>query len=537
MKNGSFRSIGKNELEKPLYDFKAAQFTEIVSRRGKGAYSWPEYKSRNILLAGTDYFVLADEPYAIGRRACRFCWFTSKKDSFPELIFLAPSSISHRHAHLVESKDSRGFFRESHGDKGHFVLVSAKKDVSVKGYSAESIYGFDVPYFRNYKNESPYPEGVYEISTPGSRDFLFRDAHTINFVDGDIGFNGQIGLIRFKKTGDTEVSLFKGKSIACRGLEIRVSKSGIGISVATKDYSSIEGAVLCPIKDGGEVRMSLPDKLLENSACYLDSEKIEADINGNTVIFSVPAGRFAFELTETKPKPARPVVLYTNNKPDGTEIFFAPAAGAERYVIETSRDGGATWESAADSVESPCPLTGFESEEKIHVRVTGINSDRRGDPSNEYPVYISQKAPHPPEGLSGRLEKDTVNLEWGQVLGVGTYCLYRKGPNDEAPVCIYQGRDTTYVDRKATGVVPHCDLPGLDGPGPVGPGSGGAGAIFTYTVRRRNGNGEGEPSHPFVSDPAGWLSWYPPVPLKFKRDSEYYKPPYVSADNEPPRYY
>ena len=32
MKNGSFRSIGKNVLEKPLYDFKVAQFAEIASK-------------------------------------------------------------------------------------------------------------------------------------------------------------------------------------------------------------------------------------------------------------------------------------------------------------------------------------------------------------------------------------------------------------------------------------------------------------------------------------------------------------------------
>ena len=534
MKNGSFRSNGKNVLEKPLYDFKTAQFAEIVPRQGNGAYSWPEYKSRNILLAGTDYFILADEPSAIGRRACRFSWFTSQTDPFPEITYLAPSSIGQRHAHLVESKYSRGFFRESHGSKGHFALVSAKKEVKVKGFTADSIQGYEIPYLRNFKNESPYPEGVYEISTPGSRDFLFRDGHTIKYVGGDIGFQGQAGLIRFKNTGETEVCLFKGTSIECKGMVIQVSEPGIGISVSTKDFASIEGDLLCPFKDGGEIRISLPHQIAGKLHCYLEGEKIEVTIDGGTTSFDVPEGRVTFELSDKKPKPAQPVILYTNNQPDGTEVHFTQTAGAEKYEVEISRDVGVSWDSAVTCQDSPCTLNGLDGEQKIHVRVTGGNSDRRGDPSDEYPVYISQKAPHPPEGLSGRLEKDTVHLAWGQVLGSGTYCLYRKGPESDEFVCIYEGRETSYVDREAIGVVPHGELPG---PGPVGPEATAPGALYVYMVRCENGNGAGEPSYAFVTDSASWLSWYPAAPLKFKRDSEYYKPPYVSKENEPPQYY
>ena len=39
------------------------------------------------------------------------------------------------------------------------------------------------------------------------------------------------------------------------------------------------------------------------------------------------------------------------------------------------------------------------------------------------------------------------------------------------------------------------------------------------------------------TDPASWLNWQPPVPLKFRRRSEYTKEPYNPAGAVPPLYY
>ena len=38
-------------LDRPFYDLGSAQFAEIVPRKGDGAYSWPEYVGRTIMLA------------------------------------------------------------------------------------------------------------------------------------------------------------------------------------------------------------------------------------------------------------------------------------------------------------------------------------------------------------------------------------------------------------------------------------------------------------------------------------------------------
>ncbi len=55
---------------------------------------------------------------------------------------------------------------------------------------------------------------------------------------------------------------------------------------------------------------------------------------------------------------------------------------------------------------------------KLFCKVKTIN----GGLSAAYPVYVSNAAPHRPEGL----QLIDGKLHWGQVLGAGSYKLYRK---------------------------------------------------------------------------------------------------------------
>ena len=50
-------------------------------------------------------------------------------------------------------------------------------------------------------------------------------------------------------------------------------------------------------------------------------------------------------------------------------------------------------------------------------------------------------------------------------------------------------------------------------------------------------NGEGALSPVENTDPASWKNWYPAVTLKFKRQSAFWMPPYMSANMSPEKYY
>ena len=61
--------------------------------------------------------------------------------------------------------------------------------------------------------------------------------------------------------------------------------------------------------------------------------------------------------------------------------------------------------------------------------------------------------------------------------------------------------------------------------------------VYEYAVASVNGNGEGALSPVENTDPASWKNWYPAVTLKFKRQSAFWMPPYMSANMSPEKYY
>jgi hypothetical protein len=88
------------------------------------------------------------------------------------------------------------------------------------------------------------------------------------------------------------------------------------------------------------------------------------------------------------------------------------------------------------------------------------------------------------------------------------------------------------VDTDAAGVVHPNALPGSDYA------ENAPAMIYEYAVAAVNGNGEGVKCAPVSTDPAGWAVWWPANQSEqFKRQSAFWLPPYVPAEQAPPARY
>jgi hypothetical protein len=200
--------------------------------------------------------------------------------------------------------------------------------------------------------------------------------------------------------------------------------------------------------------------------------------------------------------------------------------------LETSFDGGQTWKSAAEATASPTKLDHLPNGTKLHVRVIASNAERESPAGSEYPVYVTDKPPEAPDGLWLQLSKEHVNASWGELLGVHEYRLYRRLRGQTQWKQIYSGLEHEFGDDHADGVEPPATYPGVE------PFAAVQGAVYEYTVSAVSGNGEGEKSTIADTDPTGWRNWWPRGQApEFKRQSAYWLPPYVPADETPPLHY
>ncbi len=506
-KDWHFSCVGMNELTRPLYDSGVAQFAEIVPDKSPAAYSWPEYQSRSVMLVGTDYFVTYDQ--ILDGCGTRFAWAISKGDDMPIIhqIRGAEGSIN-----LVDPKSAkiRGTLTTMiKGGGSHMALITNKENVEV------------VPTKRA-KGEPPIP---YEhIRTPGSEDFLFQDDDAVTFSDGQKSFSGKAGIIRFGKDGETELALFHGSEIGAHGVTLAVDNPDTGISARFQNPNELSGNYLAPIA-------SVLTLQAGRGKFYVDGAPLDSGAGG----YTLPPGNHRWELTEHLPEPMPPVILRTENHPGGANVFFTTVASAASYRVEVSTDSGLTWKSVGQATNSPYDLQGLPDGTKVHVRVIAINADREGRPANEYPIYVSSKPPASPDGLKCELIDGQVKLTWGEVLGPTEYRLYRRELPDGAFAMLYHGMAREFTDTN-----PHAihasDQPGLRSQA-IHFGEEKPAVIDEYAVSAANVNGVSAKSSPINTDPASWLNWNPDVPLKFKRQSQFWLPPWVPAVQSPPLYY
>ncbi len=130
-KNGEFRSIGMNVLSQPLYDLGTGQFAEIRSRDGETAYSWPEYVSRSVLLAGHEYFIVYDR-LMNAALIHRLSWFVRRGSELPTIKLLRGAAPGVRETQRtdIQTEATTGVWFDGVGDS--MALVSHRKDIEAE---------------------------------------------------------------------------------------------------------------------------------------------------------------------------------------------------------------------------------------------------------------------------------------------------------------------------------------------------------------------------------------------------------------------
>jgi len=498
-KNGQFRSIGMNVLARPLYDLGTGQFAELVPREGPSAYASPEYLGRSVLLAGREYFVLYD---SVAHQALthRLTWFVRKGDELPHIQLLRGAS-GHRETQRTEvaSDTSRGVWFDGLGDS--LAVVSHRPDVKAEAT----------------------PFGC-RVTLPGIRDLVFRNPEPVQHAEDGILFEGTAGLVR--TTGDaTEFYLFHGRRIGVHGILFATDDTNLGIGGTVRTGRSTSGYYFAP--EASRMRITAAG-LGDRAFLYVDGSRRAGKRVDGASLFELEAGRHRWELTESLPVPIAPRILRTENVAGGAGVIVDPVAAATRYRLELSRDGGATWTSV-DLQDTPrLHMDGLRDGEKVHVRASALNEAHSGPPGAEYPVYVTDQPPPPPDGVRVDLSAGAATITWGEVLGASEYRLYcRRGAEGDFQL-LGHGLDRVHVDRRSE-IRPCETIPGKAVPGGKGP-------VFEYHVTAVNGNGEGARSHPADTDPTSWRNWDPRPGERFRRVTSFPADAPASA-SEWPRYY
>jgi len=530
----AWRSIGENVLDRPLYDLGSVQFGEIAARTDLVPYSWPAYRSRSVMLIGTDYAILADD----AEGETRFSWFTARDLPYPKIAFLQPLTARPDHWTEVGTATSKGFIRDATGPS--IVLFTHKKDsVELEHMTTARIpalHDAEVMQYNWNKREVPATTGVFFVKTSTSHDRIFRSFTPIHYAEQGEAFDGSAGVIRTMSDGVTELDLIQGTLIEAKSTRFEIPEAA-SHSTAISATISPQGELSGVFRNLGSapVTLTLTAPSSNSATFYIDGSPIPANPNSTTRHIDLPPGRHAWQLTTHLPIPLAPTIQRTVNHSSGAQIYFNSVAGATSYRLETSSDGGSHWQQAALGPASPLSVNALPNNTKVHLRVIARNVERASVPSDEYPLYVTASAPLPPDGLDLELARDSVHLHWGQVLGVTGYRLYRRRSGQTNWTTIYTGPATAYTDTTAAGVVPAAARPGIaaNATSPTF-----SADLYEYAVASYNDNGEGARSFLANTDPTSWRNWWPAnQPHTFKRQTGFWLPPYVPAAATPPLHY
>ncbi len=525
-KNGAYRSIGSNVLDQPLLDLGVAQLATVTARSSQRPYAWPQYRGRSVMLVGTDYFILTDE--ASG--PSRFSWFNAKDLDLPKLIFLEPQAARPDHWFEVSTRMSHGILRDLPREtESSVVLVTHKgNEVDLMDAKARKLAFPERMPMTESSAVRPGTPGVYRVRAPQSRDYVFRAAKRIEFADDGVLFRGTAGVVRRRTGGLTELAMLAGTEIGADSFSIVLPvDAAAAISASISGTENIRGRFDAAQSTTMKVRGLGPGMKF-----YVDGQLGVMVDRGEFRELTLPAGAHEWELTARSPRPMAPAIRGTVDFSGGADIRFDSVGSAVDYVLEMSRDGGASWTEAAHATQAPARIEGLRNGEKIHVRVRARNAHEQSGPSAAYPIYVSDARPARPDGLRVWLERGAVTLTWGEVLGVAKYNLYRRpqGKSD-AWTLIYSGAAREFVDRDQSVEPPDVRPSDRDGI-PV------AHPIWEYAVTSINGNGESVRSASCDTDPSSWRNWWPRhTPRKPKRVTSYWLPPYVAPDETGPQYY
>jgi hypothetical protein len=519
-KDYHYKCIGMNGLVRPFYDLGTAQFAELVPEEGPAAYSWPEYRSRSVLLAGSDYIVVYD---AIdGWSGTRFVWTSNGvHDEMPNIIPIKGGAENVVDLSSRLKNGSKGTMWDVwKGGRSRMTVVSHKPEIQV----IRSKKGEDAPYVH--------------LKTPTGEDWVFQNDEwqdpEFNYSSGGMSFAGRAGIIRRHEGGLQELALFHGKSIGFAGLTASVDNPELGIGLLYAKASAFKGKIFS--REGGNLTLSFAEPLPANSGFFVDGVKTMTTASPGSLGLTVklPPGEHRIQLCQGDAEPMRPVMLRTINAKGGAKVIFTEVPGAAKYRIELSRDAGNTWQPAAVSEKGEADIGGLTNGTKVHVRAVALSpAGVQSEPADEYPVYLSDTPPPSPDGLRVDISTGTPVLSWGEVLGAGEYHLYRKEKGAGAFREIFHGSARSFEDKetkvpKADSEPGVCVHPTTDIPKVK---------IYEYAVAASNGNGLGNMSETTDTDPSGWRNWNPDTDLTFKRRTGYWRWPYVKPEEEPPLHY
>jgi hypothetical protein len=501
-KDGAFRSIGQNVLSSPLYDLSVAQFAQLVPRQGQGpdswpeypvvvprerpgAYSWPEYVSRNVLLAGDDYFILYDRVFN-PQVAHRFSWFVRKGDDFPHIALL--SGNPREEASLftsVETDTTSGRWSEGVGDS--LAFITHKSDIRAE--------------------RAPFGA---RISHAEGTDLVFLAPATLRFQEGKKAFTGTSGIIRDRKDG-TEIALFHGTHIAASGIGFTTTDTDLGISATISNDGSMRGCYFAP--SASDIEIGLPPHP-ESLQLYIDGARVSGDRSAAAFTVKLPAGTHQWELTSVQPVPLPPSIDRTEYTKGGAIVYATQAASASSYTLQLSTDNSKTWTENSTASNPVFTLTGLTPGEKYHARILARNAAHSSAPGPEYPLYITREPPSPPEGLRVELFAGRAEIDWGEVLGVAEYRLYRKSADKPDFALAYTGRSTHWTDADPA------IAPSAVSPSDTPPAEKNSSFACEYYVTTVNHIGESRPSRKANTNPASWRNWDPVSGESFRRTSQ-----------------
>ncbi|MFW6308979.1 MAG: fibronectin type III domain-containing protein, partial [bacterium] len=509
-KDGRYKGIGRNILHRPFYDFDSAKFGEITSSE-ENEYSWPQYRSRSVMLVGSDYIITYDALYS-DELAHRWSWFVGENDELPAIYMVKgqgrTAGRDGRKTSITNDSDhTKGVWYDGRGDC--MAVVTHKDNLEVE----QTEYGCKV------KNNK---ENV---------DYVFQSQKEIEFRDEGVNFQGKAGVIR-KKENKIELNLFHGLMIGTEEVMLEVDDDDLGLNINFSENNDLNGSYFTRNQD--ECRITYAKGLPEAIEVYIDGERKKTFREGEkTMRVELKPGKHKLQITTaSKPEPVKPEIAGTVNKSNQARVYWSACPGADKYLIEISHDNGASFEKIGETEETEYLLTDLENGEKIHVRVTARNDSYESEPADEYPVYVTEEVPLPPDGLNLDLKEGEVSLNWGQVLGVSKYRLYRRKKGAEDYNLIYEGRDSNYTDNDVNTVSAfsepgvHAEKMEIDEEY----------TIYEYAVSAVNGNGEGEKSTPIDTDPTSWVNWDPRPGEPFRRKFNYTNRPFKEIEISPEYY-
>ena len=417
-----YRSVGRNELTRPLYDFGFAQYARVDA----GPYSRPFYRYRSVLMSGNDYIVVHD---AVGdyRVHGRFSWFAKADERLPSIVQLKPGTkpFESDGGHPI---DEPGTFRG-----GEVKAKGVHFDGSGNFLTLVSHRSFNCDY-NSYAYATEYGARI-ELS--GRTDYVLDTSVRTCWHDASAGFEGSAGIVRVYGSVRAEAALFEGSRIHALGVDVRLDGSGgVGFVV---EPGRVFGKVIC----NQPVSMTLRTNGAYPATLYLNGTQ-ERSLADNEAVISMLPGETHWELTGQAPTPM-PVEIAGIEASDGSALLRMEG-NARQYQVQRSEDCGESWADVLLTNEKHCLLEGLENGKKVHLRVRGINETQAGPWSADYPLYPTAKAPEAPDGLRVWVQADQTQILWGQVLGARGYRLYRQMPSESTFTMIYEGEKTEFWD-------------------------------------------------------------------------------------------